>query len=143
MDTIQPIIKELIVNAPISKVWKAISTKEDLAQWFHASGDFVLEEGRTFHMDVTHEGKDYLHTITITEIIPEKKLGLNWHINGDAGETHVTYELKKAGEETKVKVTHSGFDKIADAEAAQKNRNGYNGGWEHVLNVLLKEFLEK
>jgi uncharacterized protein YndB with AHSA1/START domain len=136
----QPIIKELTVNAPVSKVWSAISQAEHLAKWFHPSDDFKLEIGHTFHMTGHHEGKDYPHTMTITEIIPEQKLGLDWYIEGDAGITQVTYELKADGEMTKVKLTHAGFDKYADGEA---NRNDYNGGWEHVLNTLLKEYVEK
>ncbi|MBS1494146.1 MAG: SRPBCC domain-containing protein [Bacteroidetes bacterium] len=136
----EPIIKEIMVNAPIAKVWKALSTKEDLAKWFHASGDFELEAGHTFHMDVQHEGKDYKHTLTITEIIPEQKLALDWFINGDPGITHVEYELEPEGCKTKVKVTHSGFDKYGEAGA--ETRSGYNGGWDHVLNKLLKEFVE-
>ena len=141
MADIKPIVKEIVVNAPIEKVWKAISTKEDLAKWFHPSDDFVLEVGRTFHMEGHHEGKNYPHTMTITEIVPEKKFGLDWFIEGDAGITRVIYELEPVGDNTKVRVTHSGFDKYGDE--GKKNRDGYNGGWEHVLNTLLKEYVEK
>ena len=137
---VQPIIKEITVNAPVSKVWKAISNKDDLAKWFHPSDDYKLEVGHTFHMTGHHEGKDYPHTMTITEIIPERKLGLDWFIEGDAGITKVTYELEPDGDKTKVKVIHSGFDKYPDGEA---NRNDYNNGWEHVLNTLLKEYVEQ
>ena len=138
---IQPLIKEITVNAPISKVWKAITEKEELAKWFHTSEDYIFEEGKTFHMDALHEGKNYLHTITITKIIPEKKLGLDWFIESDCGITQVLYELEPSGDKTKVKVTHSGFDKYGDA--GEKNRTGYSSGWDHVLNVLLKEYVEK
>lgn len=137
---IQPIEKEVTVNAPIAKVWDAISTKEHLAKWFHPSDDFKLEVGHTFHMTGHHEGKDYPHTMTITEIVPGQKLGLDWYIEGDAGITQVTYELKAEGDKTIVKLTHTGFDKYTDGEA---NRNDYNGGWEHVLNTLLKEYVEE
>lgn len=137
---VQPIIKEITVNASVKKVWKAISNKDDLAKWFHPSDDYKLEVGHTFHMTGHHEGKDYPHTMTITEIIPEQKLGLEWFIEGDSGITQVTYELKAEGEKTKVKVTHAGFDKYTDGEA---NRNDYNNGWEHVLNTLLKDYVEK
>ncbi len=136
---IQPIVKEITINAPVTKVWQAISSKDDLAKWFHPSDDFKLEIGHTFHMTGQHEGKEYPHTMTITEIIPEQKLGLDWYIEGDAGVTQVTYELKAEGDKTKVKLTHTGFDKYAEGEA---NRNDYNGGWEHVLNTLLKEYVE-
>lgn len=140
MADIQPIIKEVTVNAPISKVWGALTEKEQLAKWFHASGDYTGEVGKTFHMDVTHEGKDYQHTLTIREKIANKKLALDWHINGDAGQTHVIYDLEPEGNKTRVRVTHSGFEKYG-AEG-EKNRNGYNQGWDHVLNKLLKEYLE-
>lgn len=140
MAEIQPIIKEITVNAPISKVWKAITEKDQLAKWFHTSNDYIFEEGRTFHMDAMHEGKNYLHTLTITKIEPEKKLGLDWFIDGDCGITHVLYELKAEGDKTLVKVTHSGFDKYGTE--AENNREGYNVGWDHVLNTLLKEYVE-
>jgi len=141
MDMIKPIIKEVVINAHASKVWAALTEKEQLAKWFHASDDYTGETGKTFHMDALHEGKNYLHTLTITEQIPEQKLSLDWHINGDVGVTHVTYLLEPQGESTKVTVTHSGFENYERA-AAEDNRSGYDAGWEHVLFSLLKPYVE-
>lgn len=139
---IEPIIKVVIINAPASKVWAALTEGEQLAKWFHASDDYTGEIDKTFHMDVVYEGKNYMHTLTIKEKEDEKKLGLEWHIAGDPGNTYVTYELTPEGAATKVTVTHSGFDALSLAKDAIKSREGYNGGWEHVLFSLLKPYVE-
>jgi uncharacterized protein YndB with AHSA1/START domain len=140
--TIEPIIKEVIIDAPASKVWAALTESRQLAKWFHESDDYTGEVNKTFHMDVVHEGKNYMHTLTIKEMENEKKLGLEWHIAGDPGKTYVTYELSPEGESTKVTVTHSGFNMLSPAKDAMKSREGYNEGWDHVLFSLLKPYVE-
>jgi len=140
--TIEPIIKEVIIEAPASKVWAALTESRQLSKWFHESDDYTGEINKTFHMDVVHEGKNYMHTLTINEMEDEKKLGLEWHIAGDPGKTYVTYELSAEDKGTKVTLTHSGFNTLSPAKDAMESREGYNEGWDHVLYSLLKPYLE-
>jgi uncharacterized protein YndB with AHSA1/START domain len=46
--SVEPIIIEGIVNAPIEEVWKSFSTKEGIESWMVAKTEFVLRVGATW-----------------------------------------------------------------------------------------------
>jgi len=142
MRNTEPIIKEVIIDAPVKKVWAALTEKEQFGKWFLPAEELKPEVGTTFHMTGYFEGKAYPHVCTVTEVIPEKKIAYTWEIEGDLGETLVTYELEQTGDKTKVTMTHSGFDKYP-FDAPQESRDGYANGWEKIINVYLKDYVEK
>jgi len=135
------IVKEISINAPVSKVWKAISEKEQINKWFMPSEDYKPEVGNTFHMTGSKEGTEYPHTCTITEIIPEKKLSYTWGMSAIEGETLVSYELEPEGSGTKLTLTHSGWDKVKFT-SNDISLTDYHNGWNHFIGKI-KEYSEQ
>ena len=46
--TSQPVIKEVLLDAPVSRVWKAITDKEDMKHWYFDFAEFKPEVGFEF-----------------------------------------------------------------------------------------------
>lgn len=69
----EPIVQEVIVNAPAAKVWKAITNKEDMKQWYFDLEAFKAEPGFEFEFSGTgNKGEKYLHLCKVKEVIKEK-----------------------------------------------------------------------
>ena len=54
----EPVVKEVLLNVPVSKVWKAITNKQDMSHWcFDLLTEFKPEVG--FEFQFKGEGKNY------------------------------------------------------------------------------------
>ena len=138
----EPFVIERTFNATVSKVWKAITDKDDMKKWYFDLAEFRLEVGFEFQFEA---GKDpdckYLHLCKITEVIPNKKLTYSWRYDGYAGNSFVTFELFPEGDKTKLKLTHAGLETFpADAEDLKKKN--FAEGWTQIIGTSLKEYLE-
>ena len=97
----EPIILERTLDAPVSKVWKAITDKNEMKQWYFNLADFKAEIGFTFQfMGGPEEGIQYLHVCEVTEVVNERKLMYSWRYEGYAGISYVSFELNEQGNKT-------------------------------------------
>ena len=137
----KPIIVERKYNAPISKVWKAITDKEEMKQWYFDLAEFQPELGFKFQFIGGTEDNQYLHLCEIIEVIPKKKLTYSWRYDGYEGNSFVTFELFEEGDETRLKLTHRGLESFPNnPDFARKN---FEMGWDQIINTSLKEYLSK
>lgn len=51
-NTLPDITKNIILEAPIQKVWETVSTSEGIAKWFMPN-DFQLKERARIHLTIT------------------------------------------------------------------------------------------
>jgi len=137
----EPIIIERTFNAPIDKVWKAITDKEQMKQWYFDLKEFRPEVGFEFQFSGGDEVKQYLHLCKITEVIPLKKLTYTWSYEHLKPVTFVTFELFPEGEKTKLKLTHAGVDQFP-TDDPNFARNSFVQGWTDIIGSLLKQYLE-
>jgi len=138
----QPVTCEIIVDAPAAKVWDALTKKEQLQQWYFNIPDFELREGATFNF-YESEAKQYHHQCTITAIEPLKKLQHTWmHPTHSKGSTLLTWELLPEGDKTRIRLTHSGIETLADGGPAFAKEN-YEQGWRQIVGESLRNFLEQ
>lgn len=138
----EPFIIERKYNAPVSKVWKAITDKSDMKQWYFDLVEFRPEVGFEFQFLGGTEEKKYLHICKITEVIAGKKLSYSWRYDGYEGNSFVTFELFDEGDKTRLKLTHEGLETFP-ASNADLARENFAGGWTSILGTALKEFVEK
>jgi len=141
MQNTESVVKEIIINAPVSRVWSALTEKEQIGKWLMPTSDFTPEAGTTFNMLGKNKGVEYPHICRVVEIIPEKKLVYTWAVKNLLCDTLVTYELADDDGNTKLTLTHSGWDKVTLAEPGTQ-REDYNNGWEHVIPGL-KKYVEE
>lgn len=135
-----PVIVEYTYDAPVNRVWQAITDTDQMRQWYFDLPDFKAEVGFEFQFTGGTETKQYLHLCRIMEVIPERRLSHTWRYDGYEGSSEVTWELFPEGDKTRVKLTHVGletFPPIADFA-----RNNFEMGWTQILGKSLKDFIE-
>ncbi len=137
----EPFVKERTFNAPVSKVWKAITDKNDMKRWYFAVEKFESVIGFEFKFLAGAEDRKYLHLCKITEAIPGKKLTYSWKYDGYVGESFVTFELFEDGGKTKLKLTHEGLESFP-ADNPDLKRENFAEGWTQIIDTSLKDFLE-
>ena len=137
-----PVIKEVILNASVPAVWKAITDRDDMKQWYFDIEEFRPEAGFEFNFLAGDEKNKYLHLCRITEVVPNKKLAYSWRYQGHTAETFVTFELFAQGDKTRVKLTHEGLERIADQGPAFARQN-FVDGWNQIIGTSLKKFVEE
>ena len=138
----EPFVIERTFNAPIEKVWKAITDKDQMKQWYFDLAEFKPEVGFEFQFEAGDENQKYLHVCKITEVITGKKLTHSWKYDGHKAETYVTWELFDEGDKTRLRLTHEGLERIAEYGPAFAREN-FAKGWTSIIGTSLKEFFEK
>lgn len=137
----QPVIIEKTVQAPVSKVWKAITDKEDMKQWYFDLEEFRPVQGFEFSFNGKGKtGETMVHLCRVTEVVPERKLAYSWRYPGYEGNSLVTFDLFPEGNSTRVKLTHSGLDTFPAMEDFR--REDFVMGWTELIGKLLPRFLE-
>lgn len=136
----QPFVIERVFNAPIEKVWKAITDKDQMKQWYFDIPGFRAEVGCEFTFEGGTEENCYLHLCKVTEVIEGRKLTYSWRYDGHEGNSFVTFELFSEGEQTRLRLTHEGLETFpAIPDFAKEN---FVMGWTDLIGRLLKEFVE-
>jgi uncharacterized protein YndB with AHSA1/START domain len=136
----QPIIVEKVINAPVDRVWKAITDKSQMKEWYFNIPTFEPKEGFEFQFEGGPDDRRYLHVCKVTEVITNKKLQHTWRYQGHAGDSVVTWELTDMGGKTRVRLTHTGvetFPKIQDF-----NKSNFEAGWSDIVGTQLPKFVE-
>lgn len=133
---------ESVFNATKNDVWRALTEKKLMKQWYFDLPEFKVEVGFVFEFTGGEEGgKQYLHHCEITEVIAEQKLTHTWCFVGYEGISYLTYELFEQGEKTLLKLTHSGLETFP-ADNPDFAFHKFEG-WNYIINVALKDFLER
>jgi len=138
----QPITIERVFDAPVPKIWKALTENEQLKQWYFQLEDFKAEVGFAFQFTGGPDDRQYLHLCKVTEVIPNQKLTYSWRYDGYPGDSFVTFELFPEGDKTRLVLTHTGIETFESFNADFAKGN-FVEGWTDIVNVLLKEYLEK
>ena len=141
MTDAKPLIVERVYDAPIQKVWQALTDKEQIKQWYFKLPEFKAEVGFEFNFIAgPHDGVQYKHLCKITEIIPERKISYTWIYDGYAGASLVSFALFEEADKTKLVLTHSGLETF-DATNKNFDKTNFNEGWSYFVNSALNDFL--
>ena len=72
--------------------------------------------------------------------IPEEKIAYTWRYKGEPGDSLVTFELAPEGDNTRLKLTHTGIETFPRTPAyARKN---FEAGWTAIIGSELQQFDE-
>lgn len=138
-----PIIAEYIVNAPVEKVWKALTNKNEMKSWYFEIPDFELAEGKKFNFYEPGDARKYHHQCEILEIVYNQKLKYSWAYPEFSNEkTVVTWEISTEDNGTLIKLTHEGIENFQDL-GESFSRNSFIEGWNGIIGKSLKAYLEK
>lgn len=137
-----PFTIEQTYNAPVEKVWKALTDVDQMRKWYFDLKEFKPEVGFVFTFEGGTPDKTYKHICEITEVITGKKLKHSWTYEGYEGESFVTWELFGEGDKTRVKLTHIGLESFPQSDPNFR-RESFSKGWTHITGTSLKKYLEQ
>jgi uncharacterized protein YndB with AHSA1/START domain len=142
--------KQIEIKAPRARVWRALTTHTEFAQWFGAAltSPFVVGQVSAGVIQTERWG-DIDWKATVQKIEPESYFALTWHpFSLDKAvdyskeiPTLVEFRLRDTAGGTLLTVKESGFDEIP-AERRMKAFDAHTGGWEMQLQNI-QEHVEK
>jgi uncharacterized protein YndB with AHSA1/START domain len=146
--TTDRIEKAIILRAPRSKVWRALTDSAQFSEWFGATLKDPFLPGARVQGPVTSRGYEHLTMdITIDRVEPERLFSWRWHPGGDPQvdpsepATLVVFKLDEVPEGTRLTVTETGFDRIPvarQAKAYRENDAGWTGQMEAIRKYLAR-----
>ena len=140
-DVAEAVIVERTLNAPIARVWEALTEVDQMREWYFDLKEFKPEIGFEFEFVVEHEGNTYHHLCKVTEVVPHKKIAYTWRYKNEPGNSLVTIELSPNGDRTHLKLTHAGLDTFPKTPTYA--RENFEAGWTAIIGTELKQFVEK
>jgi uncharacterized protein YndB with AHSA1/START domain len=138
----QPFVIERIYDAPVATVWKALTERDRMKQWYFDLNEFKAEVG--FEFQFYGEGRDcekYLHLCKITAVEPQKKLAYSWRYDGYEGNSVVTFELFDEEGKTRIRLTHEGLETFPD-NIPDFAKESFAEGWTELIGTNLKRYVE-
>jgi uncharacterized protein YndB with AHSA1/START domain len=138
--------KQIEINAPVSRVWKALTDHREFSAWFGcAQLDTPFAPGKASRGRLNIPGYDHLTLeVVVRAVEPERYFAFNWHPYAvDAkvdyskeAPTLVEFFLEPVpGGTTRLRVVESGFDKVPAsrrAEAFRMNSKGWEGQLKNI-----------
>jgi uncharacterized protein YndB with AHSA1/START domain len=134
--------KTMILRAPRSKVWRALTDSAQFGEWFQARPEGPFTPGRKVRGPMTYPGYEHLtFEATVEQMEPERLFSWRWQPGGDPDidpaepTTLVVFELEEIPEGTRLTVTESGFDQIPVARRSKAYRSNDAGWTEQMENI--------
>ena len=138
----EPIKKQITINASASKVWKALTKKDELEKWMLMTTDFSAEKGKAFIFKTDDPGENWdgIFNCRVEDVIENKKLVYTWNAGFINADTVVAIELEEKDGKTEVTLTHSGWEKLAANQ--EQSKTAHSEGWDIRFVQKLKEVVE-
>jgi len=153
--TTDSIEKKVLLHAPLSRVWRAISDSSEFGSWFGVTFEGPFVAGAPLRGAITgtkvdpevaklqkpHEGTPF--NIVVEQMEPERLFSFRWHPyaidpNVDYSNepmTLIEFRLEDVAEGTRLRITESGFDAIPLPRRAEAFRMNA-GGWDEQLHNI-------
>jgi uncharacterized protein YndB with AHSA1/START domain len=138
--------KEVVLRAPRSRVWRAITDPREFSKWFGAEMKDEFVPGRLVRGPITYPGYEHLTLeLQVERLEPERLFSWRWHPHAvdekaDYSQepmTLVVFELEEVPEGTRLRITESAFDRIPVARRAEAFRMN-DGGWTEQLDNVAR-----
>ena len=138
MDKVDAITREIVVDAPIERVWRAVSSPDEISQWFGDVTEFETREGSKALFGWTEFGQSFeAEIVTVDEPF---RFAYRWALEAaksleESHVTHVEFTLERDGEATRLTLVESGFAALPDDEY-QEHFGENSKGWTAELEDL-------
>lgn len=131
------------INAPVEKVWAAITDKAQMKEWYFDIPDFGLDLHTEFSFYAEGTEDRYHHHGEILEVVPQAKLKHSWsYPELSKDKTIVKWELEAKDGGTLVTLTHKGLENFAHL-GQDFGHESFERGWTDIVTKMLKNYLEK
>jgi uncharacterized protein YndB with AHSA1/START domain len=142
--------KQILLRAPRSRVWRALTDAEEFGSWFGMKLERGFEAGSSVHGRITSRGYEHLQVEMMVERLdPEDYFSYRWHPHAidpatdysNEPTTLVEFRLEDAADGTTLTVVESGFDQIPPSrrdEAFRMNDRGWSSQIENFRRYVEK-----
>jgi uncharacterized protein YndB with AHSA1/START domain len=137
--------RSILLKAPRSRVWRALSNAEEFGDWFGvALKGKSFAAGQRVQAQITHPGYEHVvWDVLIERMEPERLLSWRWHPAAvdpsvdysKEPTTLVVFELKEVEGGTLLSVVESGFDNVPPSrrlDAFRMNSQGWDIQMENI-----------
>ena len=144
MSSTDRIEKQVVLRAPRSRVWRAISDAQQFGAWFRVKLEGAFVEGATIRGRITYPGYEHLtFEMQVERIEPETYFAYRWHPHAIDPKvdysseplTLVEFRLENARDGTQLTMVESGFDRIPLVRRAEAFRMNEAGWTEQAKNI--------
>jgi len=143
--SIDRIERQILLKAPLAKVWTALSDAESFGEWFGASlkGQRFVP-GEYTRGNITYPGYEHLmFDVLVERVEPQRVLAFRWHpyaVDPAMDYSHepmtlVVFELESVKDGTLLRVVESGFDRIPVSRRDEAFRMN-DDGWAEELERI-------
>jgi uncharacterized protein YndB with AHSA1/START domain len=136
--------KRIELNAPVSRVWRALTDYREFGEWFRVKldGPFMPGEISTGH--ITYPGYEHLKwEASVQKMEPERLFSFTWHPYAvdpkvdysNETATLVEFRLEPKEKGTVLYLTESGFDALPKDRRFEAFRMNEDGWTEQITNI--------
>jgi uncharacterized protein YndB with AHSA1/START domain len=136
--------KRIELNAPVSRVWRALTDYREFGQWFGVRLDGPFVAGQISTGNITYPGYEHLKwEATVQKMEPERLFSFTWHPyavdpNVDYSNepsTLVEFRLEPKDNNTVLYLMESGFDALPKDRRFEAFRMNEQGWTEQMTNI--------
>lgn len=129
--------KQVLLKAPMAKVWRALTDAQEFGTWFRVRLDGRFAVGQRIRGPITYPGYEHITMdVTVEKMEAERLFSFRWHPaavdpkSDYSAEptTLVEFRLEKKPEGTLLTVVESGFDALPASRRDEAFRMN-SGGW--------------
>lgn len=142
--TTDRIEKQILLRAPLPRVWRALTDPAEFGAWFGARLQGTFAPRSVIRGQITTPGYEHVTMeIAIERVEPQSYLSFRWHPYAvdpavdysKEPTTLVEFRLEEVADGTRLGVVESGFDRLPEARRAEAFRMN-EGGWEGQLGNI-------
>jgi uncharacterized protein YndB with AHSA1/START domain len=135
--------KRIDLNAPVSRVWRALTDHHEFGKWFRVRLDGPFVPGEVSRGQITYPGYEHMKwRALVQKMEPERLFSFRWPHSLDpnadvsgAPTTLVEFRLEKIENGTRLIVTESGFESLPPEMRAETFRRNEGGWTEQMKNI--------
>ena len=136
--------KRILLRAPRSRVWRALTNAEEFGKWFRVKLEGAFVVGQLIRGRITHPGYEHVTMeVTVERMDDEHLFSFRWHPYAidpkfdysTEPTTLVEFRLEGEADGTSLTVVESGFDRIPATrrdEAFRMNSQGWAAQIENI-----------
>lgn len=139
--------KQLRLDSPRARVWRALTDAKEFGSWFGAQMHGAFTPGAPTRGTITMKGTEYPLEFVVEKMEPERLFSFRWHpfaidLQADYSKepmTLVTFTLEPADGGTLLTVVETGFDAIPASRRAmafEMNTKGWTAQIENIRRYL-------
>ena len=136
--------KQIVLKAPQSRVWRALTDAGEFGEWFRVKLEGPFVPGKGIGGNITWPGYEHLRMdVQVERMEAETLFSFRWHpyaidpkvdYSGEPS-TLVEFRLEAVAEGTRLTVVESGFDQLPAARRDEAFRMN-DRGWAQQLGNL-------